>query len=419
MRWALLFLVAASLDSGCRTQRQTPVEELAAQVGSRLGSQRSVVGAVEAHGNEITLLDGSLDLVLRVPQHRQGPWLHVHARATARGKPMADLDICLVGRDLADVADELIENALPPIISALRDVPVLRATHAWSDTADAIPGHSAYFGVYRATGYANPPSVEHLFDDGLFANPPPLPHDGRMHLLKLVAVSEGSTWKRTFEIDGASGTQDNKPLEGRSDIPTIVVAFAALDGNADPLDDKHARDDALRRLAAHPLWLPDPNGCPAKLLPANLETTWWDPLAARGGRLLHAIRGCERGAAQLCYAAAQEFADENPPSPVGQSLFLRACRLGSASGCTNAAAGRPAQDDCAFATYEASCERGKDPWGCTMLGIALVKDAKHHDIARARTILPRGCSADEDNPACRTAKQVLESLDEPQAPAAR
>ena len=71
-----------------------------------------------------------------------------------------------------------------------------------------------------------------------------------------------------------------------------------------------------------------------------------------------------------------------------------------------------AQDDCAFATYEASCDRGNDPWGCTMLGRALVLgDPRHRDLQRARTVLPKACRFKQDDPACEAANQLLESLD--------
>jgi hypothetical protein len=96
-------------------------------------------------------------------------------------------------------------------------------------------------------------------------------------------------------------------------------------------------------------------------------------------------------------------------------VFLRACQLGSASACTNAAAGRPEQDACALETYEATCERGSDPWGCVMLGGLLVKEEQHRDLERARKVLPKACAIADDDPACQAARGILHSIDTPPA----
>lgn len=205
MRWALLSL-AGFLSAGCQAYRdRETIEALVASVGHRLRAERSVLGAVEVDGNQIKLLDGSLDLVARIAHDKEspGPSLHVHVRAIPRDRAAGDIDICLVGRDRTAVAEELIANALPPIVSAIRDEPVFGASHAWSDTRNAISGYSSYFGSYKVTSAANSSSVSRLAD-GLFADLPPLPHDGRMHLVKVVAQAEGGAWRRTIELDGAA-----------------------------------------------------------------------------------------------------------------------------------------------------------------------------------------------------------------------
>jgi hypothetical protein len=232
-----------------------------------------------------------------------------------------------------------------------------------------------------------------------------------LHLVKVTVESGKGELLRTIELDGSTAVESARRLTVRSNLPGILVEFAVLDGEPDPLNDAGASRDARQRLAAHPTWLPDPHVCPSKLLPATLVTTPWDPVAARGGRLLHAVRACEGGVAQLCYAAAQELITGDSESPAAESLFVRACQLGSASGCTNAAAARAPQDDCAFETYEASCDRGHDPWGCAMLGLALVRgDAKHRDLERARAVLSRACRYGEADPACQRATELLGSL---------
>jgi len=440
MQWALRFVILLSVAGGCQSYRdRKTIHAFIAAASPQLTPQRGALGAVEAEGNELTLLDGALTLAFRVPHGEDdvGRLVHLHALATPRGRATGGLDLCLVGADLSEAVDALVKSALPPVVSAVRDEPLLGATHTWSDTVHGIDGQSAFLGDYRVRGDADDPLISRFIADGVFAGMPQLPHDGRMHLVKVVALAKDGELRRTVELDGAAKIEDGKLVGGRSAgsganaragsganthagsaanahavSPSMLVAFAVLDGGPDPQPDERLRAEARRRLAAHPAWLPDPAVCPAKIFPRSFGPREWDPVAARGGRLLHAFRGCEAGSGELCYSAAQELLAESSRDPAAESLFLRACQLGNASACTNAAADRPEQDDCAFETYEASCERGNDPWGCVMLGATLVNgDEKHRDIERARKVLPKGCALGDGDPACQQARGILHYLD--------
>ena len=424
MRWALLFVGVVSIASGCQAYRdRQTIHGFLSQVAPQLRAQPAALGAVVIQDEQIALLDGALTLALRVPHEEDdsGQSYHVHALATPRGRETGGLDICLVGADAKDAGDSLIRIALPPLVSAVRDEPVLGAQHSWSDTPRGIAARSAYVGDFRIRGDTDNPLISRFTEGGAFGNLPQLPRDGRMHLVKVVALAEAGELRRTVELDGATKLEDGQLVgdragsaeRGAAGSPTVMVAFAVLDGRGDPESDGAVREEARRRLAARPAWLPDPTECPTRRLPAAFVRPIWDPNAARGGRLLHAVRGCEAGAVELCYAAAQDLIHESQTSVAAESLFLRACQLGDASACTNAAAGRNAADECSFETFEAACERGRDPWGCVMLGGALARDAKHRDVSRARQVLPRGCRLADDDPACQAARALLESLDAP------
>lgn len=119
-----------------------------------------------------------------------------------------------------------------------------------------------------------------------------------------------------------------------------------------------------------------------------------------------------------CYAAAGQLEKRIPR--LGEALYLRACRLGVTSGCTNRAAGilvqeadRPDGETCAARTFELTCAR-RDPWGCTMLGNALMKgQGIAQDLARARQILAGSCRLGEADDACRAARELMGALDYP------
>jgi hypothetical protein len=405
------------LAGGCTSlkDRET-IRSLITEATPRLDARRTVLGPVDIHGDEIDLLDGRLKLVVRVPHDDEGGHrapVHVHVLAIPKDRKTGRLDLCIVGTQLADAARALTENALPPLVSAIRELPVLGASHRWSDTSRGIPGHSAYFGDYYVRGDPDGSAVSNLLDAGILADLPELPRDGKMHFLKVVVVAQGGDWIRNLELDGDIKLETARPLKIPSSAAAMVVGFIVLDAEADPQNDTGARREAHQRLAAHPKWLPDPGECPARTLPARLDNPRWDETAARGGRLLYAVRACESGDRAHCYAAAQELIAEDQTSAAAQSLFLAACHLGLASACTNAAASRP-PDDCSLATFEASCDRGHDPWGCAMLGLELVRgDPRHRDLQRARTVLPKACRLRQDDPACQAASQLLESLNNP------
>ena len=408
-----------SVVGGCTgfKDRET-IQALLTEARPRMEADRSALGAVSIHDNVIDLLEGQLRLAVRVPHEDQkGRPVHFHVVATPTNRGAAALELCIVGVDHADAARSLIDHALPPLVSAIRRQPVLDATHTWSDTPHGIAGHSAYIGRYYVRSESHNPAFANLIAGGLFEDAPPLPTDGHMHVVKVTAAARDGGVFRTIELDGTSAVEVERRLAEPSSAPGMLVVFAVLDGQADPIDDADPRAEAHRLLAARPAWLPDAQVCPAGLAPASFTSGAWDPAAARGGRLLDAVRGCERGIATLCYSAAQSLISEDLKSRAAQALFLRSCQLGSESACTNAAAGRP-QDDCAFETYEASCERGQDPWGCAMLGHALASgDPKHRDLVRARAVLPLACKFGDGDPACEAARRLLDELGGPDAPA--
>ena len=191
----------------------------------------------------------------------------------------------------------------------------------------------------------------------------------------------------------------------------LLVVLASSGAGADGVE---------AELRSEPGWL-----FPASICPADLSLPPEAPVRYLGDhckpRLGECLEACKRSDANACYALALALQDGVEQSAAVGALFLRACKLGVTSGCTNRAAGLPPTDlACANRTYEKSCDR-KDAWGCAMLGLSLVKGSgMRADPARARSVLEKACASTvEDDPACRAARSLLQQLESPALPALR
>lgn len=166
-----------------------------------------------------------------------------------------------------------------------------------------------------------------------------------------------------------------------------------------------------------PAWLLPDDACPAEAV--GLTAAPSEPFAELcAAGLDGCLARCQGDDATACYAAALEVQAEGGRPRLEGALFLRACALGHASGCTNRAAAlatsvtsTPEEDACAARTFEISCAR-RDPWGCTMLGRGLAEGlGVDRDVERARAVLPRACEADQADPACEAARALLHDLE--------
>jgi len=162
-------------------------------------------------------------------------------------------------------------------------------------------------------------------------------------------------------------------------------------------------------------WLPSTSTCPADAIPAT-TTDGNDVPAKCAADLGGCFSRCQSSDAEACYGAAlrvQEMGDMEANNPLAEALFLRACKLGVMSGCTNRAAGMmrfdavsPARDTCVARTFEATCDK-RDPWGCTMFGLVLEQGiGVTQDLPRALSVLKYGCVNGIDDPACQNALDV-------------
>jgi TPR repeat protein len=189
--------------------------------------------------------------------------------------------------------------------------------------------------------------------------------------------------------------------------------------------DLSARDlAALTRLRERPAWLFPAADCPAGIMPAHDEDPHYVP-GKCASDLAGCAEGCKSNDAGDCLALAlaleerERGTETETDEPIFEALYLRACRLGIASGCTNRAAGMAYREPesakanaCAARTYQKTCRRD-DAWGCTMYGFHLMRGkgvGKDPDLAIR--MFRKACGFDEEFEACIKAKRLLKEIEE-------
>ncbi len=406
MRWLLLLLVPLL---GCRASKERALlASVAAATEAAVTTQRGDWGPYRREAARLDALGGRLHLEFVPPADDKGAedLAHVHLRASVEGG--APMEACLMGTNATDLAETFADSVLPPLASLALAETATAARRFYGDSLHGVPKQVGWVGTAYWRGAPPSPELEaHGYFTGADLR---VPHDGRPRLVKVVIALHADKWKRTIEVDG-------EPLEVNRVLPipsgdfALHVQFAVLEGVADPVDDEAARARAVRAVGRAPEWLPAGDRCASEVLPSAFRLANFETDGARGGRLPAALERCRSGAAGACYEAALELQRTTETSTLSTPLFLRACALGDASGCTNAAA-NTFDEACGVKVFSATCERGDDPWGCTMLAMQLVRGKETpHDVPRARAALRRACRFGEEDPACRAAHEIEAMID--------
>ena len=179
---------------------------------------------------------------------------------------------------------------------------------------------------------------------------------------------------------------------------------------------------ALEKLRARPAWLFPAVDCPADVIPMYDKDSGY--VAGRcEGDVAGCAERCEANDGGDCYALALVLEGRETETQsdefVFEALYLRACRLGLATGCTNRAAGltyrepvTAVSDACAARTFAETCKRD-DAWGCTMYGFHLMSGrGVPKDLDRAARMFRRACGYDETFVACTKAKRLLKQIED-------
>ncbi len=179
----------------------------------------------------------------------------------------------------------------------------------------------------------------------------------------------------------------------------------------------YQRDVAPMRAALSktpPSWLDTAPACPAEALPAQFVESGFSLGDCAGSKINECLEECKQSIVAACYSAAIVLQAESPEGDrtLSTPLFARACQLGNASACTNWGsaldAKNPENQDCLLGTFQATCERGRDPWGCTMYSYMLASEGYDDaTLSTIRSFEPTACRYGEEDPACQAIRDLL------------
>ncbi|HEY8561546.1 MAG TPA: hypothetical protein VIL74_14315 [Pyrinomonadaceae bacterium] len=174
----------------------------------------------------------------------------------------------------------------------------------------------------------------------------------------------------------------------------------------------------FRTLMEKPKWLYDDSEiCPLEIFPKQAIRLKYltGPCEENAERCLN---DCRENEGNACYSLALLVQEKKGlDQDYSEPLFLRSCRLGIVSGCTNRAAfvfntarGDENKLKCAAGTFEKACDTD-DPWGCTMFGTVLNLGAGvPRDSEKALKILSKSCKNGDRDEACRAGKSLIEEI---------
>jgi TPR repeat protein len=189
-------------------------------------------------------------------------------------------------------------------------------------------------------------------------------------------------------------------------IVSAVGLFAPM-----PVNASDSNDVIGKMVGTWPDWLPRADQCPADVMPASAGAPAFS-IEECTAAAEQCLDRCRTGNASDCYSAALFVQWTIKTGPLSDALFVKACKLGVASGCTNVAASMEDGGDyaCPNRTYELACGRD-DPWACTMMGFHLIKGIgveKNND--RARRLLAKSCRFGDTDEACTNTKAFLKEI---------
>lgn len=196
----------------------------------------------------------------------------------------------------------------------------------------------------------------------------------------------------------------------------IIVFLSGCSVIKPPLTSEQIKEQTqkvIENIQNKPDWLFPADVCPADIMPSSEKDVLYlsegcakDPLGC--------FQKCKNEDGNACYSLALLIQDQYGREQLeSEPLFLRSCKLGIFSGCTNRAAAMfnlEATDSeavkCSVNTFEKTCDKD-DPWGCTMYGLVLAQGTgRPQNLDEALKVLSKSCKFGTDDEACQEAKRL-------------
>lgn len=182
--------------------------------------------------------------------------------------------------------------------------------------------------------------------------------------------------------------------------------------------------NVIKILQEKPNWLFAGDVCPMDVMPKTEKKLEYKA-AGCAGNPEECLEKCRADDGNACYALSLLLNEQKAKElPETQALYLRACKLGIMSGCTNYAAdmlnknpGVEKTEKCAADTFEKTCEFN-DSWGCAMYGQVWALGAgRPQNTEEALKYFQKTCAIfGSESPACQSARkfeEILKQINQP------
>lgn len=193
--------------------------------------------------------------------------------------------------------------------------------------------------------------------------------------------------------------------------------FAQFDEQFRKFKAKSKFESVYKTLTEKPFWLFSGDVCPFNIIPeSETKVEYLSEGCADDPQVC--LDKCKENDGNACYSLALLVQEKKwLEMEYYDTLFLRACKLGVVSGCTNRAASilnLKADDEkaviCAGNTFEKTCEK-KDPWGCTMFARILYYGlGRPKDSEKALQVMAESCKYGEEDEACKAAQELTREI---------
>lgn len=180
---------------------------------------------------------------------------------------------------------------------------------------------------------------------------------------------------------------------------------------------KAQTNDVISALKNEPDWLFPADACPAEIMPTFEREVKYLSEGCENNPS-SCLESCKKDDGNACYALALVVQKQSEKEEKeSEALFLRSCKLGIVSGCTNRAAGKLSLEEtdrsavkCSADTFEKTCEKN-DAWGCAMYGFVLVDGlGREQNLDEASKALSKSCKLGAEDEPCQKAKKLEEEI---------